>query len=156
MVRLKTICIYLLWLAAGVVIGGYLFARSQPRSLLALNRCEHCLSPKDLAGLLASVAIQRMPGIMPFVALETDKTIAIKLPLQKTHVHYIIIPKKDIRNIGELREEDAPYLTDAFLVAGHIIEKEKMTRYRMFTNGPYYQDITYLHFHLVDDTSRKR
>jgi len=113
------------------------------------------MSPKDLAGLLASVAIRRTPGIIPFVALETDKTIAIKLPFQKTHIHYVIIPKKDIRNIGEVGEEDAPYLTDAFLVARRIIEKEKMTRYRIFTNGPYYQDVTYLHFHLVEDISQK-
>ena len=142
-------------LATGIVIGGYLFSRSQPRSFLALNSCERCMSPKDLAGLLASVAIRRTPGIIPFVALETDKTIAIKLPFQKTHIHYVIIPKKDIRNIGEVGEEDAPYLTDAFLVARRIIEKEKMTRYRIFTNGPYYQDVTYLHFHLVEDISQK-
>ncbi len=109
------------------------------------------MSHKDLAGLLASVAIQRIPGIIPFVAFETDKTIAVKLQLQKPHFHYVIIPKKDIKNIGELRGEDASYLTDVFLVARHIIEKEKLTRYRIFTNGPIYQDVTYLHFHLVDD-----
>jgi diadenosine tetraphosphate (Ap4A) HIT family hydrolase len=114
------------------------------------------MSQKDLAGLLASVAIQRMPGIIPFIAFETGKTIAIKLPSEKTHFHYVIIPKKDIKNIGEFREEDASYLTDVFLVARHIIEKEKLTRYRIFTNGPSYQDVTYLHFHLVDDMSRKQ
>ncbi len=150
MITLKTIFICLLCIAAGIVIGGYLFSRSQPRSLLAINRCEDCMSRKDLAGLLASVSIQRMPGVIPFIALETDKTIAIKLPLQKTHFHYVIIPKKDIKNIGELREEDASYLIDAFLVARQIIEKEKLTRYRILTNGPSYQDVTYLHFHLVD------
>jgi len=91
-----------------------------------------------------------MPGIIPFIAFETDKTIAVKLPFQKTRFHYVIVPKKDIKNIGELREEDASYLIDAFLVARHIIEKEKLTRYRIFTNGPCYQDVTYLHFHLVD------
>ena len=150
MITLKTIFICFLCIAAGIVIGGYLFSRSQPRSLLAINRCEDCLSHKDLAGLLASVGIQRMPGIIPFIAFETDKTIAVKLPFQKTRFHYVIVPKKDIKNIGELREEDASYLIDAFLVARHIIEKEKLTRYRIFTNGPCYQDVTYLHFHLVD------
>lgn len=155
MARLKTIFICLLCIAVGIVIGGYLFSRSQPRSFLAINRCEDCMSRKDLAGLLASVAIQRMPGIIPSIAFETDKTIAIKLSSGKINFHYVIIPKKDIKNIGELSEEDSSYLTDAFLVARHIIEKEKLTRYRMFTNGPYYQDITYLHFHLVDDVSLK-
>lgn len=141
--------------ALGIVIGGYFFSRSQPRSLLALNRCEDCMSPEDLAGLLASVAIQRMPGIIPFIAFETDKTIAIKLPLQKTRIHYVIIPKKDIKNIGELSGDDSSYLTDIFLVARQIIEKEKLTRYRIYTNGPSYQDVTYLHFHLVDGMTQK-
>ena len=104
------------------------------------------MSPEDLAGLLASVAIQRMPGIIPFIAFETDKTIAIKLPLQKTRIHYVIIPKKDIKNIGELSGDDSSYLTDIFLVARQIIEKEKLTRYRIYTNGPSYQDVTYCIF----------
>ncbi len=133
-----------------------LFSRSQPRSFLAINRCEDCMSRKDLYGLLASAAIQRIPGIIPFIVFETDKTIAVKLPSKKRHFHYVIFPKKDIKNIGELGEEDASYLTDAFLVARHIIEKEKLTRYLMFTNGPDEQDVTYLHFHLADDMHQKQ
>jgi diadenosine tetraphosphate (Ap4A) HIT family hydrolase len=109
------------------------------------------MSRKDLYGLLASTAIQRIPGVIPFIIFETDKTIAVKLPSQKTHFHYVIFPKKDIKNVGKLDVEDASYLTDAFLVARHIIEKEKLSRYVMFTNGPDDQEVTYLHFHLVDD-----
>jgi diadenosine tetraphosphate (Ap4A) HIT family hydrolase len=114
------------------------------------------MSRKDLYGLLASAAIQRIPGTIPFIIFETDKTIAVKLPSKKTHFHYVIFPKKDIKNIGELGEEDSSYLTDAFLVARHIIEKEKLTRYVMFTNGPDKQDVTYLHFHLVDDINQQQ
>ena len=139
-----------LFLALGIVIGGYLFSQSQSRSFLSLSKCQDCLSPKDLAGLLASVGIQKLPGVIPSVAFETDKTIAVKLPFTKSRSHYVIIPKKDIKNIGELSEEDVPYLTDAFFVIRHIIEKEKMSKYRLYTNGPGYQDVTYLHFHLVD------
>lgn len=150
MSRWRVATLSLLFLFVGIVIGGYLFSQSQPRSLLALNQCQNCLSPNELAGLLASVGIQKLPSLIPFIVFETDKTIAIKLPLQKKHFHYVIIPKKDIKNIGELSGADAPYLIDAYLVSRQIIEKDKLYKYRLCTNGPGFQDVTYLHFHLAD------
>jgi diadenosine tetraphosphate (Ap4A) HIT family hydrolase len=86
---------------------------------------------------------------MPFKVFETDKTVVIKHPFSSDRVHYVIIPKKDIKNIGQISEADARYLTDAFLVARCIIEREKLWRYRLYTNGPGAQDVTYLHFHLI-------
>jgi histidine triad (HIT) family protein len=149
MSKSKKILSALFFLFLGIVIGGSLFNESQPRSFLSLNQCQNCLSPKDLAGLLASVGIQKFPDLMPFVVLETDKTIVIKNPLPKARVDYVIIPKKDIKNIEQISVEDAPYLFDAYEVARYIIEKEKLTNYRLFTNGPGFQDVTYLHFHLI-------
>lgn len=139
----------LFFLSVGVIIGGYLFSQSQPRSVLAINQCKDCLSAKDLAGLLASAGIQKLPGLIPSVVFETDKTIAIKSPLPEAEIDYVIFPKKDIKNIGEIAKEDAPYLIDAYLVARHIIEKENLVHYAIFTNGPGCQKITYLHFHLI-------
>ncbi len=133
----------------GIVIGGYLFSQSQPRSFLAIRNCERCLSPSDLAGLLGSVVIQKFPGLIPFVVHETDKTIAFKLPFYRAKAHYIIVPKKDIKDVGDISEEDVPYLADAFFVMGRIIRENKLVNYRMETNGPGYQNVTYLHFHLV-------
>jgi len=53
---------------------------------------------------------------MPFKVFETDKTIVIKLPFSSHRIHYVIIPKKDIKNIGEVSEANAQYFTDAFLL----------------------------------------
>ena len=145
--RIALLCV--LFLFTGIVIGGYLFSQSQSRSVLSIGRCQDCLSPKDLAGLLASVAIQKAPGMIPSVVFETDKTIVLKLPFTKARTHYVIIPKKDIKNIGEVSKQDAPYLDDAFYAARHIIEQEKLSRYVLYTNGPGTQEVTYLHFHLV-------
>lgn len=135
----------------GVAIGGLMFSRTQPRSILALHRCVNCLSPADLAGLLASVGVQHAPGLLPLVTLETDKTIAIKAPLPWRQIHYVIIPKKDVKNIGEISPADEPYLMDALLVARRLIERDGLKRYRFYTNGPELQSVTYLHFHLEAD-----
>jgi len=147
--KLKWPLACLFFLLAGIVIGGYLFARSQPRSLLSLDHCQHCLSPKDLGGLLISAGIQRLPGLIPDVVLETDKSVVIKNPLVRAGVDYVILPKRDIKDIGELAADDIPYLIDAYRVARWLIEEKKLSNYRFYTNGPDFQDITYLHFHLM-------
>jgi diadenosine tetraphosphate (Ap4A) HIT family hydrolase len=90
-----------------------------------------------------------LPGFVPNVVFETDKTVVIRNPFIHTGVDYVIFPKKDIKDIAQLTEKDAPYLVDAYLVARHLIEEKKLTDYRFYTNGPEYQDVTYLHFHLM-------
>ncbi len=147
--KLTILLLVLISLCVGISIGGYLFSQSQPRSFLAINRCQSCLTREDLMGLLASVAIQKFPGLMPFKVVETDKTVVIRQPFSSSKIHYVIIPKKDVKNIGEISESDAQYLTDAFFVARWLIEREKLSKYRLYTNGPSSQDVTYLHFHLV-------
>jgi histidine triad (HIT) family protein len=86
---------------------------------------------------------------MPSVLLETDKTIVIKDPLPEARIHYVVIPKKDIKNVGELTEEDGPFLIDAYAVITYIITEQKLSRYYVLTNGPGLQKVTYLHFHLI-------
>jgi diadenosine tetraphosphate (Ap4A) HIT family hydrolase len=53
------------------------------------------------------------------------------------------------KNISEISAEDAPYLLDIFAVAQHLIKAKALVNYRITTNGPGFQDVTYLHFHLV-------
>jgi histidine triad (HIT) family protein len=148
MFKIKPVVVHLLFLSLGVVSGGVLFSQSQPRSVLALQHCDQCLDLKDLAGLLASVGIQKFPRLLPSVVVETDHTIALQLPTAKPRVHYVLVPKKDIKNIGDLAAEDVPYLIDLFAVAQHMITDQGLTQYQLITNGPGYQDVTYLHFHL--------
>jgi histidine triad (HIT) family protein len=150
MTRVKVILLIPAALVLGVILGGYLFSDSRPRSFLALNRCEGtCLQANELLGLLASVGIQKFSALAPSVVKETDKTIVIEHPSPIARIHYLIIPKKDVKNIAELTNADNAYLIDAFKVAGEIIREKHLTSYRLLTNGPGYQDVTYLHFHLT-------
>ena len=147
--KFKLPFLILVSLCVGIVIGGYAFSQSQPRSFLAIQNCEHCLNSSDLAGLLASVVIQKSPWLIPCVVHETDKSVAFRLPFSKSKPHYIIVPKKDIKDVGHISEEDVPYLVDMFSVIGQIIREDKLVNYRIITNGPGHQSVTYLHFHLV-------
>ena len=136
--------------AMGVLVGGFLFAGSKPRSLLTTHECtRNCWHPNEIAGLFASVVVQNMPGVIPNVILETDKTIVFKHPRPMNQIHYIFVPKKDIKNIGELSEEDKEYLIDLYAAVATVVNKQGIKNYRLWTNGPGIQEVTYLHFHLV-------
>lgn len=81
MTRIRVIILMLTSLGAGVILGGYLFSDTQPRSFLALNRCEGtCLQANELLGLAASVGVQNFSALVPSVVKETDKTIVINHP----------------------------------------------------------------------------
>ena len=147
MKRSRNVLLVLASIFAGIAIGGNLFSRSQPRSIIALRHCDHCLSLADLAGLLGSVGVQKFPGLIPNVVVETDKTVAIKLP--GSAIHYVVFPKKDLKDLSDISEANADYLVDAYLVARHLIEKDGLSSYRLYTNGPGRQNATYLHFHLI-------
>ncbi len=140
----------LLFLSIGLIAGGYLFSLSLPRSFLAFHACEsRCASPNDVAGLLASAAIQRAPGVIPGVVLESDTCLAVRHPMPQARVHFVLFPKRDIKNIATLGPGDTPYVLGCFAMVRQLVEREHLEYYRVYTNGPAKQDITYLHFHLV-------
>ena len=147
--KLKKILMAILYLGVGIIIGGYLFSETQPRSFLALNRCDKiCFQPQELIGLVNSVIVQKFPSLMPQVVIETDKSIAIKHPFPQSPIHYVVFPKRDIKNFGQLADGDQEYLIDTFAVLSQLIKQDNLKEYQITTNGPDYQETTYLHFHL--------
>jgi diadenosine tetraphosphate (Ap4A) HIT family hydrolase len=134
----------------GLVVGGYLFAASQPRSFLAVPDCDRsCLRPSELAGLLASVGVQRASGLIPLVVKETDRCIAIRHPIPSARIHYVVFPKKDVKDIADVAIEDQPYVLDCLAVIRALVREQRLRTYRVITNGSGFQHVTYLHFHLV-------
>ena len=134
----------------GLIIGAYLFSDTRSRPVLSLHNCAgNCFRANELVGLLTSVGIQRFSGFAPAVIMETDKTIVIEQPGAHSGLHYLVIPKKDIRNAGDLSDSDRESLIDLFAVMGEIIREKNLTDYQIITNGPGYQTVSYMHFHLV-------
>lgn len=146
---MKKIFFYFVIFLLGIVIGGYVFRNSLPRSFLSFDTCNTmCYKSKDLIGLLVSIGIQNTSQFIPNKIKETDKTIVIENPFPESKIHFLIFPKKDIKDISQLSDNDKEYLIDAYAVMNAIIQEKKLTQYRIITNGSGYQDITYLHFHL--------
>lgn len=150
--RPKQITYALLLFAIGVVCGGYLFSESVPRSFLAVGSCEdRCYKLNDIAGLVMSAAILRAPFLIPGIVLESDTCLAIRHPMPHTRIHYVLFPKHDTRSITTLTPADSPFVLGCFALVRTLVLRDKMQAYRLYTNGPGYQEITYLHFHLIAD-----
>jgi diadenosine tetraphosphate (Ap4A) HIT family hydrolase len=116
-----------------------------------VNPCERCYTVNDLAGLLASAGIQRAEAALPFVVRESDRCIAIVHPFRKVRHHYIVFPKKDVKSIADISLADHPYVLECMAVIRALVLEHGLRRYRVVTNGPGLQHVTYLHFHLLAD-----
>ena len=137
-------------LSVGVMLGGYFFSRSIPRSLLAVLNCGGiCYKPNEVAGLLASAGIQRFSAVLPGVERESNECLAIRHPQPEGRVHFVLFPKRDARNILELTPEDQPFVMGCFALARELAREANALNWRLVTNGPALQHVTYLHFHLV-------
>ncbi len=147
---LNRLLAYLSLFALGLACGGYLFRQSLPRSVLAIGSCDgHCYKLNDVAGLVVSAAILRAPFLVPGVVLESDTCLAIRHPKPEAKVHYVLFPKRDIRNITTLTPDDSPYVLGCFALARALVARDKLQNYRLQTNGPALQNVSYLHFHLL-------
>jgi diadenosine tetraphosphate (Ap4A) HIT family hydrolase len=150
--KFKLIAAILVAFSGGFLFGAASIHRPIPNAPLELPPVRKPWNPKDIMGLLASVGIRTLSGHLetaPLVVLETDKTFAISVSRSKTTAHYVLVPKKDIHDIGKISIEDESYLTDVFLTARQLVEKEGLHNYRIYTNGPGLQSVSYLHFHLI-------
>jgi len=141
----------LLAFVVGLVIGRILFTDTRPRRLASLNLSARGWDANQIAGLFASVIVRKAPCLIPNVILETDKTLVFEHPRPRFKTHYMFVPKKDIKNIGELGSEDMSYICDLFTALATIIQSRQLSDYRLWSNGPDKQDVAYLHFHLGAD-----
>ena len=113
------------------------------RSLLTLAR-----SP--LGALIVGVAFERCSKILPVNRVyETDLVLAFRHPKPYWAEHILIVPKKAIKSLQELKPEDQQYLTKSFHVAQKIInQRTHNNAYQLILNGGNRQEVTQLHIHL--------
>jgi histidine triad (HIT) family protein len=149
---IKTTLLSAASLLTGVTIGAYLFSGTQRRPVLSFRKCgRRCFNAKELMGLLAAVGITKLSQLVPSPIFESDKSIVIKHPFPEKRVHYVIIPKRDIKNVADLTHADGAYLIDIFAIIQKLVREEHLRKYEVITNGPGKQSVSYLHFHLISE-----
>ena len=89
--------------------------------------------------------------MLPGLIEESDTCLAIEHPKPQrgSKHHLVLFPKADIKNIAEVAEIDSPYVFGCFALVRRIKERFEIKNYKVETNGPERQHLSYLHFHLI-------
>ena len=108
--RSKLLLIGATLFAVGVAVGGWTFSKTIPRTFLMTRDCgDTCLRRNEVYAVITSIGLQRFPGLVPGVVMESDTCLSIRHPKPDMRVHYVLFPKHDTKNIATLTEADAPY-----------------------------------------------
>ncbi|HBB25771.1 MAG TPA: hypothetical protein DCZ59_05845 [Bacteroidetes bacterium] len=96
------------------------------------------------------IIAREIPSTIEF---EDDRVIAIRDIAPSAPVHVLIIPKRVIRNVDDLSEQDTELIGHVFLVARDLARKYGVVDngYRVVTNCNEHagQTVFHLHFHLL-------
>ena len=100
--------------------------------------------------------LEYMSFLIPSERLyESDTLIAFHHPRPSYALHILLLPKNEIGSLAEFDPKNNPlFLISLFEATKDLVSKFQLedTGYRLVTNGGKYQDIPYLHFHLISDS----
>ena len=84
------------------------------------------------------------------ILFENDKILAFRDISPQAPVHFLVIPKKEIRTINDINEEDKSLIGELFIVAKEIAKKEGIAEngYRTIFNCNEHGGQTVYHIHL--------
>lgn len=84
------------------------------------------------------------------ILFENDKVLAFRDISPQAPVHFLVIPKKEIRTINDINEEDKSLIGELFIVAKEIAKKEGISEkgYRTIFNCNEHGGQTVYHIHL--------
>lgn len=82
---------------------------------------------------------------------ESSTVVAFAHPKPSYKVHILIVPKKEIRSLLDIQDDDKDLLIEIARVVQYLIERFNLSNegYRVIVNGGNYQEVEILHFHLV-------
>ena len=87
------------------------------------------------------------------ILFENDKILAFRDISPQAPVHFLVIPKKEIRTINDVNEEDKSLIGELFMVAKEIAKKEGISEkgYRTIFNCNEHggQTVYNIHLHVL-------
>ena len=84
------------------------------------------------------------------ILFENDKILVFRDTNPQAPVHFLVIPKKEIKTINDINEEDKSLIGELFIVAKEIAKKEGISEkgYRTIFNCNEHGGQTVYHIHL--------
>ncbi len=88
------------------------------------------------------------------IVYEQENIIVIKDIYPKAKIHLLIIPKKEILSVDDLKREDSKLISEMFFVAQKVAKDMDIDwAYQLHFNvwKEWWQEIMHLHMHLLSD-----
>lgn len=82
---------------------------------------------------------------------ETEHLIAVYHPQPSYALHILLLPKRPFASLADLPPDAGGFLCDLVGTVQSLVREFglEQTGYRLIANGGRYQEVPYLHFHLV-------
>jgi len=109
------------------------------------------LAKSPLGDLIVGLAFGKFSKLLPVKRIvDNDRVIAFWHPKPFWEKHILIIPKKPIKKLTTVTEDDLPYIAEIYRVVKQIVTDLGWDKggYSLITNGGSRQEVNQLHFHL--------
>ena len=109
------------------------------------------LSKSKLGELIVGIAFGKFNKLLPVKRVyENDFVLAFWHPKPYWQKHIIVVPKKAIKDLQSMKEEDNKYISEVFKAIQKIVVEQGWDKedYTVITNGGSRQEVKQLHFHL--------
>lgn len=103
-----------------------------------------------MATIFTKIIKREIPAEIVF---ENDKVLAFKDINPQAPIHILVIPKKEIPTVNDIKKEDKDLIGEIYLAISEIARKLGIEEegYRIISNCNDYggQEVFHLHFHLL-------
>jgi histidine triad (HIT) family protein len=109
------------------------------------------LSKSKLGELIVGIAFGKFDKLLPVKRVyENDYVLAFWHPKPYWQKHILIVPKKAIKDLHSIKEEEIEYISETHKAIQKIVLEQGFdkTDYTVVTNGGTRQEVKQLHFHL--------
>lgn len=110
------------------------------------NRSREC----NMSSIFTKIINKEIPAVIVY---EDDHCISFRDIDPKAPQHILIVPKKEIKSLADVAEEDAPLLGHLLLKASEIAKEQGISDsgYRIVvnTNKEGGQEVSHLHLHIL-------
>ncbi len=116
---------------------------------MKLSKFLFTMAKTPIGDFIVGTTFESFSKVLPVKKVfENDLVVAFWHPKPFWDKHILIVPKKKIKNIVSLEQEDMTYINEVFMIVKELVKELEWQEYTLLINGGNRQEVNQLHFHL--------